>query len=114
MSKLKESNGDLEDLNACFLPIDPFSQLQTEYEQTKFYKEQLGLIVSYVIYDEICYKLFLLQEPMTIQLGSKLQYQRYGSTCRLIEVKDTFQYVPLLPNLQRFLSNTEVFKKVKQ
>lgn len=49
--KLKELNGesDLEDLNDCFLPINPFSQLRTEYEQTKFYKEQLGLIVSYII-----------------------------------------------------------------
>lgn len=49
--KLKELNGesDSEDLNDCFLPINPFSQLRTEYEQTKFYKEQLGLIVSYII-----------------------------------------------------------------
>jgi len=47
LDKLKELNHDVEEiLSDCFLPIDPFSQMRTEYEQTKFYKEHFGLIVS--------------------------------------------------------------------
>lgn len=33
-------------LNDCFIPTDPFLHLRTEYEQTNFYKEHFGLIVS--------------------------------------------------------------------
>ena len=56
--------------------------------------------------------LFCEQEPETIRLGSSLRYQQSGSSRRLVEVTDTFQYVPLIPNLKHFLSNPDVFKEV--
>ena len=33
-------------LDECFPSMDLFSDLQTEYQQTKFYREQFGLVVS--------------------------------------------------------------------
>lgn len=30
----------------CFVTVNPFEKLKTEYQQTQFYKEHLGLIVS--------------------------------------------------------------------
>ena len=33
-------------LNQCFLPVNPFDELNTEYQQTKFFKEKFGLVVS--------------------------------------------------------------------
>ena len=43
-----------------------------------------------------------MQEPVTIDLGTSYVYQKHGAKRRLIEKKDTFQYVPLLENLQAF------------
>lgn len=40
---------DAPDLESCFQDIDPFYGLETEYMQTKFYKENFGLVVSYLI-----------------------------------------------------------------
>ena len=34
----------------CFLPVDPFQNLKTEYQQTKFYKEYFSLVVSCIGY----------------------------------------------------------------
>lgn len=46
--KIEELGYDITStlLNDCFIPTDPFLHLRTEYEQTKFYKEHFGLIVS--------------------------------------------------------------------
>ena len=56
--------------------------------------------------------LFLIQEPVTIELGTSYKYQQCGSTQRLVEFKDTFQYVPLMKNLENFLMNPEIFEEV--
>ena len=34
-------------LSTCFTVLNPFANLMTEYQQTQFYKENLGLVVSY-------------------------------------------------------------------
>ena len=52
------------------------------------------------------------QEPVTMLLGASFKYQRSGGTQRLVEVKETFEYVPLLENLEQFLSNPEVLQEV--
>ena len=36
-------------LDDCFSPVDPFVYLKTEYQQTKFYKENFNLIVRIAI-----------------------------------------------------------------
>ena len=36
-------------LSSCFQQADLFSNLQTEYQETKYYKENFGLIVSFFI-----------------------------------------------------------------
>ena len=36
-----------EQISSQFEYEDPFASLQTEYQQTKFYREQFGLIVSH-------------------------------------------------------------------
>ena len=38
----------LPDISDCFMNIDPFSGLESEYRQTKFYKENFDLIVSLI------------------------------------------------------------------
>ena len=35
-----------------------------------------------------------------------------GSGQRLVEYTDTFQYVPLRENLEKFLNHTDIFKEV--
>ena len=47
MKELQES-GDIvsPSLDQCFLPINPFDELKTEYQQTMFFKEKFGLVVS--------------------------------------------------------------------
>lgn len=54
----------------------------------------------------------VLKEPVTIVLGTTLRYQQCGSVRRLAECKETFEYIPLLENLEKFLSNCEVFQEV--
>ena len=36
------------ELMQCFDYDDPFCALQTEYQQTKFYRQEFGLVVSYM------------------------------------------------------------------
>lgn len=45
LGKVKDSN-IISLLDDCFLPIDPFCNLKTEYQQMRFYKEYFNLIVS--------------------------------------------------------------------
>jgi hypothetical protein len=84
-------------LSDCFVTVNPFDNLKTEYQQTQFYKEHLGLI-----------------EPITVELGRTYKYQQCGSTQKLVEVKDTFQYVPLLKNLEILFSNKQVFEEINK
>lgn len=47
MKELQESGGTITpSLDQCFLPINPFDELKTEYQQTMFFKEEFGLVVS--------------------------------------------------------------------
>lgn len=39
-------------------------------------------------------------------------YQKRGQKRRLVERKETFQYIPLIANLQALLQNKEVFSEV--
>ena len=55
---------------------------------------------------------FDLQEPLTVELGTSYKYQRSGSKRRLVEYKDTFQYIPLMDNLVQLLKNPEIFDEV--
>lgn len=54
----------------------------------------------------------MYMEPTTVVLGTSLRYQLIESSRQLVDTQDTFQYVPLLENLQAFLSNFEVLKEV--
>ena len=51
---------------------------------------------------------------MTVELGSVYCYQRSGTKSRLIEKKETFQYVPLIENLQSVLQNKDIYSEVSQ
>ena len=53
-----------------------------------------------------------MQEPITIPLGTSFKYQQSGPSRKLVEVMDTFQYVPLSKNLEKFINNPEVFAEV--
>lgn len=52
------------------------------------------------------------KEPITVELGTSYGYQKCGAKRRLVERKDTYQYVPLLDNLQALLNNKEVYRQV--
>ena len=45
--------------------------------------------------------LSIVQEPVTIVLGSHLRYVSLGSKRRLIDTNDTFEYIALLQGLKR-------------
>ena len=47
-----------------------------------------------------------------MQLGSSYIYKNSGQKRRLVEQQDTFQYIPLLQNLEWVLQNEDVYKKV--
>ncbi len=53
-----------------------------------------------------------MQESVTVELGTTYQYERSGAKRLLIEKPDTFQYVPLIDNLQWVLQNKEVYWEV--
>lgn len=78
-------------LGDCFTPMNLFCGLESEYQQAKYYREHFGLV-----------------EPVSIELGSSYSYQKSGTTTRLIEKKDTFQYIPLIDNLRCIMQNKEI------
>ncbi len=53
-----------------------------------------------------------VQEPVTVELGTSYQYKKKGAKRVLVEKPDTFQYVPLIDNLQWILQNTDVYQEV--
>ena len=53
-----------------------------------------------------------MQEPITIELGTTYQYKRSGAKRSLVEKSESFQYVPLIDNLEWLLQNKEVFHEV--
>ena len=40
---------DLTDVNECFGVPDPFGGLRTEYMQSKYYRENFNLVVSFLL-----------------------------------------------------------------
>ncbi len=56
--------------------------------------------------------MYSLQEPVAIELGSSIQPVGTGVKMRLCEVKDTFQYVPLLKCLKLLLQNQKICDEV--
>ena len=56
----------------------------------------------------------ILQEPISIELGSHLESIRSGSKRRLAEVKDVFQYVPFLQGLASLLSHPDIRDEVRE
>ena len=53
-----------------------------------------------------------LQEPITVELGSTYCYKRSGAKRSLVEKSESFQYIPLIENLQWVLQNKEVYQEV--
>ena len=53
-----------------------------------------------------------MQDPVTIELGTSYKYRRRGHRRLLVEQKDTFQYIPLIENLQSILQNKEIYIQV--
>ena len=51
---------------------------------------------------------------MTVELGTRYKYQFIGAKRRLVQKSDTFQYVPLIDNLQWILQNKEVYNEVRK
>jgi len=49
---------------------------------------------------------------VTIKLGISFRYQQTGSTRQLVEFDETFQYIPLMENLERLLNNADVLQEV--
>ena len=56
--------------------------------------------------------LSIVQEPVTIVLGSHLRYVGLGSKRRLIDTNDTFEYIPLLQGLKCLLQNDAIRHEV--
>ena len=50
------------------LAMNPFSGLRNENEQTKYFKDHLNLVVSYVV-DESCNKIILIQKINNIEIN---------------------------------------------
>ncbi len=108
-----ENGASIADVAECFQHDDPFESLQTEYKQSKFYREEFGLVVSVSIYCLSSYLMVqFMQEPVTVELGTAYHYKRSGTKRSLVEKCDTFQYVPLIANLQWLLQNRDICQEV--
>jgi len=88
-----------------------FDDLQTEYLQTKYFKENFGLIVSVVFMYILIQTIPSTQEPIACELGATFRYQQIGAKGRLSEVIKMSHYVPLLDILEQLL-NKNVFQEV--
>ena len=53
-----------------------------------------------------------IQDPVTVELGTHYQYKRSGAKRSLVEKKDTFQYIPLIQNLEWLLQHGDIYKQV--
>lgn len=109
-----KSTLEVETVNSCFDYEDPFSSLLTDYHQSKFYREEFGLIVcSLVSYVGSYFALTdYKQEPVTVELGTSYQYTRSGAKRLLVEKKESFQYIPLIENLEWLLQCRDVYNEV--
>ena len=89
-----------------------FGQLQTKHSQNKFYIDKFGLVVNKTFFI-LSPDTLIIQEPVTIELGTTYEYRRSRGKRRLFEVSETFQYVPLIENLQWLLQNKDIYNEVK-
>ena len=53
-----------------------------------------------------------IQEPVTVELGQIYRYTYSGVKRKLVEVPETFQYVPLIDNLEWVLQNKDIYQEV--
>ena len=53
-----------------------------------------------------------MQEPVTVELGKSYRYKSSGAKRRLVESSDTYQYVPLIDNLQWLLQHQDIYDEV--
>ena len=53
-----------------------------------------------------------MQEPKTIELGKTYTWEKLGGKSKLVETKDTFQYVPLLDSIASTLGNKDLYDEV--
>ncbi len=53
-----------------------------------------------------------MQEPKTIELGKTYTWESLGGKSKLVETKDTFQYVPILDSLASIMQNRDIFSEV--
>lgn len=58
--------------------------------------------------------LFFEQEPVTCELGTSFRYQQTGVKRRLVEVRETCQYIPLMQNLEKLLNNQDFYQEVQE
>ena len=88
--------------------------LRTEYKKNKFYCDEFGLVVSLYNCSSMpsLYVCTPIQEPVSVELGSTYSYKTSGRKRYLSEKSETFQYVPLIKNLQWVLQNKEVYEEV--
>ena len=49
---------------------------------------------------------------MSYELGTSFRYKQTGAKRRLVEIQETCQYVPLLPNLEKLLNNQDIYQEV--
>lgn len=101
------------DLGSCFEDVDPFCGLETEYMQTKFYREKFGLVVSRCVITPPCSStvthLLLMYSAGTSLSGVRNPIYHNLRWCfdittsggALAQRKGTFQYVPLLMAYRR-------------
>ena len=69
-------------------------------------EHELTLVTSF------CFLISGPQEPIQIELGTSFHYKASGFKRLLVEKTDSFQYVPLLQNLEWILQNKEVSDEV--
>ena len=53
------------------------------------------------------------KEPRENTFGTRYQWKTVHGKRKLVEIKDTFQYIPLLDVLQAMLNNDSIFKEVQ-
>lgn len=53
-----------------------------------------------------------MQEPVTVSLGSEYVYKKRGPKRYLAEKVHTFQYIPLIENIEWMLQNKDLCDEV--
>ena len=53
-----------------------------------------------------------IQEPKTIELGTTYTWEKLGGKSKLVETKNTFQYVPILDSIASIVGNKDLYDEV--